>query len=128
MCAAIYTRNADRNSASHERQGEDCQKLAAESVFDITHDYHDEGRARFALERLMTDVREHRVLALVVASLERLGRTFESFTHVAEALNDAEVPLYLVGHRRVDVPMPPELSLMQAIADDEAEHIENITR
>jgi len=41
-----------------------------------------------------------------------------------EALDEADVPLYVVGQGRVSLPATPELGIMLAIAEYEAEHSE----
>ena len=77
------------------------------------------------VDQLLATVRDGETSAVLVASLDRLGRTFDTFAHVMETLDDADVPLYFVGQGRVTLPTTPALGIMRAIAEYEAEHTED---
>ena len=62
--------------------------------------------------------------ALIVADLYRLSRSSTEFARIIEALDEADAPLYVVGQGRVSLPAAPELGIMLAIAEYEAEHSE----
>ncbi|MBF9336925.1 recombinase family protein [Microbacterium lacticum] len=122
MDAVTYTRTAVPNPAAHERQREACERLAAELGYEVIGEFHDVDRARPALDQLLATVRDRKTSAVLVAGLDRLGRTFDTFAHVMETLDDADVPLYVVGQGRVNLPTTPTLGIMRAIAEYEAEH------
>jgi DNA invertase Pin-like site-specific DNA recombinase len=68
------------------------------------------------------------VAAVLVADIYRLGRTLDAFAQVMEMLDDAGVPLYVVGEGRVTIPQRPALDIMRAIAEFEAEQAEEERR
>lgn len=125
MRAAIYTRTAAPNPAAHERQREDCERLAAELGYEVVGEFHDVGTTRPGLDQLLATIRDREASAVVVADLDRLGRTLDAFAQVMATLDDAGVPLYVVGQGRVNLPTTPALGIMRAIAEYEAEQAED---
>ena len=82
-----------------------------------------------SLERLkrkdaVATIRDGQASALIVADLYRLSRPSTEFARIIEALDEADVPLYVVGQGRVSLPATPELGIMLAIAEYEAKHSE----
>jgi len=124
MDAVIYTRSARPSHRAHEKQREACERLAAELGYEVISEFYDVDRARPALDQLLATVRDGKTSAVLVASVDRLGRTFDTFAHVMETLDDADVPLYVVGQGRVN-PTTPALGIMRAIAEYEAEQAED---
>lgn len=125
MRAAIYTSTAVPNPAAHERQREACERLAAELGYEVVDEFHDVGTTRPGLDQLLATIRECEASAVVVADLDRLGRTLDAFAQIMATLDDAGVPLYVVGQGRVSLPTRPALGIMLAIAEYEAEHAED---
>jgi DNA invertase Pin-like site-specific DNA recombinase len=125
MDAVIYTRSARPNRRAHEEQREACERLIAELGYEVIEEFHDVGTVRPGLDQLLATVRDGKASVVVAAGLDRLGRTFDTFTHIMETLNEADVPLYIVGQGRVNLPTTPELGIMRALAEYEAEHAED---
>ncbi|UWF78379.1 MULTISPECIES: recombinase family protein [Microbacterium] len=129
MGAVIYTRSARPNRRSHEEQMEACERLIAELGYEVIEQFHDVGKARPGLDQLLATVRDGKASAVVAAGLDRLGRTFDTITHIMKTLNEVDVRLYIVGHGQVNLPTTPEFGIMRALAEYEAEHVEDdITR
>jgi DNA invertase Pin-like site-specific DNA recombinase len=124
MGAVIYTRSARPNRPTHAHQRAACQRLAAELGYEVSGEFHDDGQARPALDQALATVRDGQASALVVAHLYRLSRSTRAFAGIMEALDEAGVPLYVVGHGCVSFPTTPELGIMLAVAEYEAEHFE----
>ena len=119
MSAASYTYSARSLPTAHARQQADCEVLARQLGYDITHVYQDEGGSRLALDRLLTDVRGGAVSILLVAGLDRLGRTSGALTSIIDALHDAQVTLYATGYGATPITDVPVLSILCAIEDYE---------
>lgn len=124
MGAVIYTRSARPNWATHAHQRAACQCLAAELGYEVSGEFHDNGRTRPALDQALATIRDGQASALIVADLYRLSRPSTEFARIIEALDEADVPLYVVGQGRVSLPATPELGIMLAIAEYEAKHSE----
>lgn len=124
MGAVIYTRSARPNRATHAHQQAACHRLAAELGYEVSGEFHDNGRTRPALDQALATIRDGQASALIVADLYRLSRSSTEFARIIEALDEADVPLYVVGQGRVSLPATPELGIMLAIAEYEAEHSE----
>lgn len=122
MRAAIYTRTAVPSPAAHERQREACERLAAELGYEVVGEFHDAGTTRPGLDQLLATIRDREASAVVVADLDRLGRTLDAFAQVMATMDDAGVPLYIVGQGRVSLPMRPALGIMRAIAEYECRY------
>ncbi|MFT3889033.1 MAG: recombinase family protein [Arachnia sp.] len=128
MDAVIYTRSARPNPQAFEAQREACERMAAEFGYEVVSEFHDVGRTRPGLDQLLATVRDGMVSAVLVADIYRLGRTLNGFAQVIETLDEAGVPLYVVGEGRVTIPQRPALGIMRAIAEFEAEHAEEEQR
>ncbi|MDQ4114310.1 MAG: recombinase family protein [Actinomycetota bacterium] len=124
MGAVIYTRSARPNRATHAHQRAACHRLAAELGYEVSGEFHDNGQIRPALDQALATIRDGQAAALVVADLYRLSRSSTEFARIIEALDDADVPLYVVRQGRVSLPATHELGIMLAIAEYEAEHSE----
>lgn len=120
----IYTRIAQPDHAARAHQRADCLRLAAELGYKVSGEFHDHGHALPALDQALAAIRDGQVSALVVTDLYRLSRSSQAFARVVRTLDEACVPLYVVGQCRVSVPTTPELGVMLAIAEYEAEHSE----
>ena len=100
------------------------ETLAAELGYEVSGEFHDNGRTRPALDQALATIRDGQASALIVADLYRLSRPSTEFARIIEALDEADVPLYVVGQGRVSLPATPELGIMLAIAEYEAKHSE----
>ena len=120
MGVVIYTRSARPNRETHAHQRAVCQRLAAEFGYEVSGEFHDNGRTRPALDQALATIRDGQAAALVVADLYRLSRSSTEFARIIEVLDEAGVPLYVVRHGRVSLPATPELGIMLAIAEYEA--------
>ncbi|MGV1009807.1 MAG: recombinase family protein [Dermatophilaceae bacterium] len=88
----------------------------------------DEGGSRLALDRLLTDVRAGAVSVLLVASLDRLGRTVRALMSIMDTLHDAQVSLYVTGYGTVPITDMPGLSILSAIAGYQDATMRDVTR
>lgn len=121
----IYTRCTTPNRQSHEDQRKACERLADELGYKVVQEFHAEGRTRPGLDQLLAMIHDRKASAVIVADLYRLIRTIGWFAQVVETLDSAAVPLHVVGQGQVNLPAPPMLGLMTAIAEYEAEHTED---
>lgn len=128
MDAVIYTHSARPNPQAFEAQREACERMAAEFGYEVVSEFHDVGRTRPGLDQLLATVRDGMVSAVLVADIYRLGRTLDAFAQVMETLDEAGVPLFVVGEGRVTIPQRPVLGIMRAIAEFEAEQAEEERR
>lgn len=128
MDAVVYTRSARPNPQAFEAQREACERMAAEFGYEVVSEFHDVGRTRPGLDQLLATVRDGMVSAVLVADIYRLSRTLDAFAQVMETLDEAGVPLYVVGEGRVTIPQRPVLGIMRAITDFEAEQAEEERR
>lgn len=122
MGAVIYTRSARPNHAAHAHQRVACHRLAAELGYEVNGEFHDDGQAQPALDQALATIRDGQASALVVADLYRLSRSTHAFAGIVETLDEVGVPLYVVGQGHVSLPTTPELGIMLAISEYEAEH------
>lgn len=103
--AAIYARvsSADQvQGTSLDTQQERCEAYAAAQGWEVVGHYVDEGvsgakASRPALDRLLADVRSGRVGAVIVAKLDRLGRSMRHLSPLIGELDDQGVALVSVA-------------------------------
>lgn len=117
MGAVIYTRSAHPNRATHAHQQAACQRLAAELGYEVSSEFRDNSQTPPALDQALATIRDEQASALVVNDLHRLSRSSCEFAQIIEALNEVDVPLYVVGQGRVSLPAAPVLSIMLAITE-----------
>lgn len=96
MNAATYTYAAGPTPEAHERQQTACLALARDLDLDVTRRYSDEAGERSELTRLLADAATGEFSALVIARLDRLGRTIPVAPHVLADLDTAGVCVYAV--------------------------------
>lgn len=70
--------------------------LARDLDLDVTRSYGDEAGDRSELTRLLADATTGKFSALVIAWLDRLGRTIPAAPHALADLDDAGVTVYAV--------------------------------
>lgn len=124
MGAVIYTRSARPNRATDAHQRAACQRLVAELGYEVSGEFHDFGQTRPMLDQALAAIRDGQASALVVTDLYRLSRSSRELARIIETLGEADAPLYVVGQGRVSLSTTPELGVMLAIAEYEAEHSE----
>ncbi|NNG37732.1 recombinase family protein [Flexivirga sp. ID2601S] len=96
MNAAIYTYVARPTRQAHEQHQTACLALACDLDLDVTCSYSDGAGDRSELTRLIADAAAGEFSALVIARLDRLGRTIPAAPHVLADLDDAGVTVYAV--------------------------------
>lgn len=121
MTAAVYTYSARSVPEADDHQRVACERLARELGYEAVLSYQDGSEARDALERLLADVREGKVSALFIVSLDRLGRKVEAIASVLETLRDAGVSLYAATNDIACLPGSPATEALLAIATSYAE-------
>lgn len=117
MGVVIYTRSAVPNLAEQEWQSAACEELAADLGYEVTRTYHDEGRARPALDELMSDAASGEVSVLLVAKFDRLSRSSSESSRITAALLDAGVDIYAanIGTRPLNDPSTYIVQVMAAM-------------
>jgi DNA invertase Pin-like site-specific DNA recombinase len=111
MDAVIYTRSARPSPELVEMQRAVCRRMAAGHGFEVAGEFHDDGPPGLGLAQLLATVRGGEVSAVVVADFNRFGRALDAFARVMGTLDEAEVPLYVVGHGRMAADMRAVLDI-----------------
>ncbi len=117
MDAVIYTRSARPSPERFEMQRAVCRRMAAEYGFEVAGEFHDNGSPGWGLAQLLATVRGGEVSAVVVADFNRFGRALDAFTRVMETLDEADVPLYVVGHGRLAADMRAALDIPREVVE-----------
>ena len=99
----IYTRTAiaDQDISAELKNAEDF--LAAQPNTWISTHYHDNGYSglnlvRPSIIRLMNDIREGKIDAVVVTGIDRISRNVADFCEFAAFLNEYNVQLVTIRH------------------------------
>lgn len=87
MSVAIYTRTAVPNPAARRWQRARCLQLADQLGLEATHEYHDDGKLRPTLDLLLPELVAGSVSMLIIASIDRLGRSIADNERVSRALS-----------------------------------------
>ncbi|MDP9397688.1 MAG: recombinase family protein [Actinomycetota bacterium] len=104
--AAVYTRVSSEEQASGgtslETQAERCRAYCTARGWTVVDTYVDAGvsgakASRPALDRLMADVRAGQVDAVVIAKLDRLGRSLRHLAPTLGEMDDRGVALVSVA-------------------------------
>lgn len=120
MNVAIYTRTAVRNLAARRRQRDRCLQFADQLGLDATHEYHDDGKSRPTLDLLLPEILAASVSTLIVASIDRLGRSTADNERTSRALSEADVEVYSASIGPVPI-SPPMMQLRGVIAAADVE-------
>lgn len=95
MNVAIYTRTAVPSLAAHRWQRTRCVQFADQLGLDATHEYHDDGTSHPMLDLLVPELRAEGISpALIVESIDRLGRSTTDTDRVRAALSETGVAVY----------------------------------
>ncbi|TDO92388.1 recombinase family protein [Enemella evansiae] len=81
---------------AHERQRAACRALARDFGLDVTRNYSDEAGVPLELAWLLADALAGELTVLVVARLDRLGRTISAAPLVLAELEASGVAVYAV--------------------------------
>lgn len=96
MKAVIYARVAQANPTSMAAQRERCEAYAREHELTVSRIYTDIGKSRHSLDVLLGEAAQEDVTALVVNSVDRLGRKADECIRYLTALDEAGVTLHNV--------------------------------
>jgi len=119
MTAAIYTRSARDNNASHQSQRDTCTDLATRIGATVTHLYTATGSSRFAFDKLRTDAAAGEFDSLIVASHDRLSRSATAFVELLADLEAAGVSVYVAesGEEPIGTTSPTAVLLALTVAE-----------
>ena len=106
MNVPIYTRTAVPNPAARRWQRARRLQLAEQLRLDGTHEYPDDGKSRSTLDLLLPEILAASVSTLIVASIDRLGRSIADNERTSRALSEADIEVYAADIGLVPISPP----------------------
>lgn len=120
MNVATYTRTAVPNPAARRWQQARCLQLADQLGLEATHEFHDDGKSCPTLDLLLPEIFAGSVSTLIIASIDRLGRSIADHERTSRALSEADVEVYAADMGPVPI-NPPMVQLLGVIAAADVE-------